>query len=206
MPRKEIIMAKQTEKLDLSTETKIKEVARKIFTQKGYAATRTRDIAQEAGVNLALLNYYFRSKEKLFEMVIMEELQRFFGVVYGVAVNEGMDLDQKLETLIDLYAQMLNENPELPLFILNEIQQNPKRFQDVIPTKKIFENSTLIKQFQEKNPNVAPIQFLYSFVGMLIFPYLSRPILGDLLKEDFQKVMLERKPLVLKWVKMMLES
>lgn len=206
MSRKEIIMAKQTEKLDLSTETKIKEVARKIFTQKGYAATRTRDIAQEAGVNLALLNYYFRSKEKLFEMVITEELQRFFGVVYGIAVNEGMDLDQKLETLIDLYAQMLNENPELPLFILNEIQQNPKRFQDVIPTKKIFENSTLIKQFQEKNPNVAPIQFLYSFVGMLIFPYLSRPILGDLLKEDFQKVMLERKPLILKWVKMMLES
>ncbi len=127
-------------------------------------------------------------------------------MVYGIAVNEGMDLDQKLETLIDLYAQMLNENPELPLFILNEIQQNPKRFQDVIPTKKIFENSTLIKQFQEKNPNVAPIQFLYSFVGMLIFPYLSRPILGDLLKEDFQKVMLERKPLILKWVKMMLES
>ncbi len=206
MPRKEIIMAKQTEKLDLSTETKIKEVARKIFTQKGYAATRTRDIAQEAGVNLALLNYYFRSKEKLFEMVITEELQRFFGVVYGIAVNEGMDLDQKLETLIDLYAQMLNENPELPLFILNEIQQNPKRFQEMVPTKKIFENSTLIKQFQEKNPNVAPIQFLYSFVGMLIFPYLSRPILGDLLKEDFQKVMLERKPLVLKWVKMMLES
>lgn len=206
MSRKEIIMAKQTEKLDLSTETKIKEVARKIFTQKGYAATRTRDIAQEAGVNLALLNYYFRSKEKLFEMVITEELQRFFGVVYGIAVNEGMDLDQKLETLIDLYAQMLNENPELPLFILNEIQQNPKRFQEMVPTKKIFENSTLIKQFQEKNPNVAPIQFLYSFVGMLIFPYLSRPILGDLLKEDFQKVMLERKPLILKWVKMMLES
>lgn len=206
MSRKEIIMAKQTEKLDLSTETKIKEVARKIFTQKGYAATRTRDIAQEAGVNLALLNYYFRSKQKLFEMVITEELQRFFGVVYGIAVNEGMDLDQKLETLIDLYAQMLNENPELPLFILNEIQQNPKRFQEMVPTKKIFENSTLIKQFQEKNPNVAPIQFLYSFVGMLIFPYLSRPILGDLLKEDFQKVMLERKPLILKWVKMMLES
>lgn len=206
MPRKEIIMAKQTEKLDLSTETKIKEVARKIFTQKGYAATRTRDIAQEAGINLALLNYYFRSKEKLFEMVITEELQRFFGVVYGIAVNEGMDLDQKLETLIDLYTQMLNENPELPLFILNEIQQNPKRFQEMIPAKKIFENSTLIKQFQEKNSNVAPIQFLYSFVGMLIFPYLSRPILGDLLKEDFQKVMLERKPLILKWVKMMLES
>lgn len=206
MPRREIIMVEQTEKLDLSTEAKIKEVARRIFTQKGYAATRTRDIAQEAGVNLALLNYYFRSKEKLFKMVISEELRRFFGVVYGVATNEAMDLDQKLETLIDLYTQMLNENPELPLFVFNEVQQNPQHFQEVIPTERILKNSALIKQFQERNPNINPIQFLYSFIGMLIFPYLSRPILGNLFKEDFQKVMLERKPLVLKWAKMMLDS
>jgi len=58
-------MAKTKEKADLSTEEKIKQAARKVFTQKGYAATRTRDIAEEAGINLALLNYYFRSKEEI---------------------------------------------------------------------------------------------------------------------------------------------
>lgn len=58
---------------DLSTEQKIIEAARKVFTRKGYSATRTRDIAEEAGLNLALLNYYFRSKQKLFELVMAEK-------------------------------------------------------------------------------------------------------------------------------------
>ena len=74
-------MAKKEKlKTDLSTEEKIKAAARKVFTQKGYSATRTRDIAEEAGLNLALLNYYFRSKEKLFELIMAEKMQQFFGV------------------------------------------------------------------------------------------------------------------------------
>ena len=62
---------------DSSTEEKIKIAARHVFHIKGYAGTRTRDIAEEAGINLALLNYYFRSKEKLFEIVMMETLRDF---------------------------------------------------------------------------------------------------------------------------------
>lgn len=58
-------MAKKEKVRDLSTEEKILKAATKVFTEKGYAGTRTRDIAEEAGINLALLNYYFRSKEKL---------------------------------------------------------------------------------------------------------------------------------------------
>ena len=56
--------------INLSTEEKFKEAARIVFTKKGYAATKTRDIAEQAGLNLALLNYYFRSKEKLFEIIV----------------------------------------------------------------------------------------------------------------------------------------
>ena len=62
---------------DLSTEEKIKNSARAVFHRKGFAAARTRDIAQEAGINLALLNYYFRSKEKLFNIVMLEAFQSF---------------------------------------------------------------------------------------------------------------------------------
>jgi AcrR family transcriptional regulator len=57
---------KEGKKIEPTTEEQIKEAARRVFTRKGYAATRTRDIAEESGHNLALLNYYFRSKEKLF--------------------------------------------------------------------------------------------------------------------------------------------
>ena len=72
-------MAKKSEKkkIDTSTEEKIKEAARTVFHKKGFAATRTRDIAEEADINLALLNYYFRSKAKLFEIIMVETLQMF---------------------------------------------------------------------------------------------------------------------------------
>ena len=62
----------------ISTEHKIIAAAKTVFTKKGYSATRTRDIAAEAGINLALLNYYFRSKEKLFELIMFESASRFF--------------------------------------------------------------------------------------------------------------------------------
>ncbi|MGN6539204.1 MAG: TetR/AcrR family transcriptional regulator, partial [Ginsengibacter sp.] len=79
---------------DTSTEEKIKEAARKVFMEKGFAATRTRDIAEESGINLALLNYYFRSKEKLFHEVMSEKIQQFFGVLFPI-IN---DSSTKLET------------------------------------------------------------------------------------------------------------
>jgi len=63
---------KKGTKLDESTEEKIKEAARIVFTQKGYASAKVRDIAKEADINLSLVNYYFRSKEKLFQLCMAE--------------------------------------------------------------------------------------------------------------------------------------
>ena len=94
---------------DLSTENKIKEAARKIFTQKGYAATRTRDIAEEAGINLALLNYYFRSKKKLFDIVMLERVDELFGIFNNILSNKPSDrnIDEIIKDIIDMYYDML---------------------------------------------------------------------------------------------------
>src|SRR5690349_7625597 len=95
---------------DASTEEKIKEAARKVFLRKGYSATRTRDIAEESGINLALLNYYFRSKEKLFHIVMEEKFDKLFGTIIPI-LNEGSTtLDKKVELLASHYVNMLNEN------------------------------------------------------------------------------------------------
>ena len=85
-----------------STEEKIKGAASRVFTQKGYAATRTRDIAEESGLNLALINYYFRSKEKLFDIIIVEHLQLFIHSVMGI-VNDPKTtiIDQSLYRYAD---------------------------------------------------------------------------------------------------------
>src|SRR6195952_788113 len=88
---------------DVSTEEKIKQAATKVFMQKGYAATRTRDIAEAAEINLALLNYYFRSKEKLFEIVMLEKVQKLFGLIIPVVTDETMDLEKKIELIAANY-------------------------------------------------------------------------------------------------------
>ena len=83
--------------MDTSTEERIKQAARKVFHQKGYAATRTRDIAEEANINHAMLNYYFRSKEKLFEIVMMETMTQFFKGVGSILNDENTSLEEKIE-------------------------------------------------------------------------------------------------------------
>jgi AcrR family transcriptional regulator len=87
--------------LDLSTEEKIKEAAGIVFTKKGYGNARTRDIAEEAGINLALLNYYFRSKEKLFNIVMAERIDKLFGVLVPILNDESTTLEEKLEKITE---------------------------------------------------------------------------------------------------------
>lgn len=110
----------------LDTEEKIKEAARTIFHQKGYAATRTRDIAEAAGVNLALLNYYFRSKEKLFNIIMSETLGRFMEKIRLIFNDPGSTLEEKIGMITSQYIDLLIDEPEIPLFIISEVRTNPE--------------------------------------------------------------------------------
>src|SRR5687768_6161320 len=122
------MVKKKSVEVDLSTEEKIKEAAQKVFLKKGYAATRTRDIAEEAGLNLALLNYYFRSKEKLFEIIMLEKVQKLFGVLVPIINDRNTSLEEKAALMADSYITLLIQNPDLPLFVLSEIRNNPSNF------------------------------------------------------------------------------
>lgn len=197
--------SKDPKKIDTSTEEKIIEAARKVFLEKGYAATRTRDIAEEAGINLALLNYYFRSKEKLFQLVMVEKLQQLFSVVLPIVNNDELTLEQKLETLAENYIDLLIDNSDLPIFILSEIRANPERFKDRLQVQHILRNSSFVSQIREKRPDVEPVHFIVSLLGMIIFPFIAKPILFSDTKR-FNALIEERKTLVVKWAKAILET
>ncbi len=109
-------MATKKAELDLNTEAKIKNAARLVFHTKGFAATRTRDIAEEAGINLALLNYYFRSKEKLFDIIMLETLQGFFKSISTIFIDEQTSLEDKTERIVSTYIDLLIIEPQIPLF------------------------------------------------------------------------------------------
>lgn len=197
--------SKEPKNIDTTTEEKIIEAARKVFTQKGYAATRTRDIAEEAGINLALLNYYFRSKEKLFQLVMAEKLQQLFSVVLPIVNNDELTLEQKLERLAENYINLLLVNPDLPLFVISEIKANPEGFKDRLQVQHILKNSSLVRQIREKRPDVEPVHFIVSLLGMTIFPFVAKAILFSDDKK-FNALMEERKTLIAKWAKVILET
>ena len=203
MPKK----AKETRVV--TTEEKIKEAARKLFTSRGYAATRTRDIAEEAGINLALLNYYFRSKEKLFELVMHEKMEKFFSVLASLLQDRSTTLDKKLEAVASSYIDLVIENPELPLFVLSELRHGQTGFIQLAREADFINDSEFIRQLKKERPDLSPLQFLVSLLGMCLFPFLMKPVVLKLtnMKEDaFRKMMLERKELIPLWTRAMLKA
>ncbi len=115
------MQAKNTKKLpEPNAEAKIKAAAWIVFHKKGFAATRTEDIAKEAKMNLALLNYYFKSKEKLFELVMLETLGTFFQAMGMVFNDEKTSLEKKVQLVAEKYIDVILAEPEMPLFMMSE--------------------------------------------------------------------------------------
>lgn len=193
----------------VSTEEKIKAAARKLFTQKGYAATRTRDIAEEAGINLALLNYYFRSKEKLFEQVMMEKVHMLFGRIVPLVSDPSTTLDQKMENIVSVYLDMMTENPNLPLFVLSEIRNHPEHFAKALNPGQLLRESALVKQLAERRPDLNPLQFLFSLLGMTLFPFIAMPVFisaNAIHERQFYDMIAQRKTLIPLWMKAILDT
>ncbi len=189
---------------DLNTEQKIKEAARKIFLQKGFAAARTRDIAEEAGINLALLNYYFRSKEKLFHQIMEESLRKLFGNIFPMLANPEVSLRQKIQAFVNQYTEVLIENPELPSFILSEIRTNPDHLLTLIGSGKTLDLSVLARQLAEGKQagevvDISPIDFLLNMASLAVFPFVARPMvkrMGSFSDVQFENLITQRKVMI----------
>lgn len=199
---------KGNNQLDTTTEARIKEAARVVFHKKGYAATRTRDIAEEAGINLALLNYYFRSKEKLFEQIMLETMFGFMKTMLHIFNDATTSLDQKVAQMAHNYIDLILLEPEIPLFILSEIRRDATAFIERMPVEELFSNSVFIQQYKEavtagRVAESNPLHFLMNLMGLVIFPFIASPFykkIGKLNEQQFNTLMEERKLLVPVWI------
>ncbi len=200
---------KDLKHLDITTESKIKAAARTVFHKKGYAATRTRDIAEEAGINLALLNYYFRSKEKLFEIIMLETLSGFIKSVSAVFNDESTGLETKIEHITARYIDLISLEPEIPLFIASEIRNKPDSFLEKLPIRQMILDSVLFKQYAQgvtegRINESNPLHFLLNLIGLVVFPFIAKPLItriGDLNDQQFNQLMQERKKRIPTWLK-----
>jgi TetR/AcrR family transcriptional regulator len=186
-----------------SAEERIYDAARKVFLVKGMDGARMQEIADEAGMNKALLHYYFRSKENLFKAVFKDIFTKFFDRVRYSLFSDA-PAKEKLTFFIDNYIEMIQANPYVPQFIINEINRDPKvlkslMFETGVEPQKILE--LFINHPQDQNSlMVDPKHMVVSILGMLIFPFAARPLLQMIYfndnQEEYDRFLNERKEIV----------
>src|SRR5688572_13626485 len=193
------------------TEAKIKAAARVVFHKKGYAGTRTRDIASEADMNLALLNYYFKSKKHLFDIIMLETVTTFFQTMGLVFNDENTSLERKIELVAENYIELIKKEPQVPLFMMSEIRNNGAAILNKLPAANLILNSIFIKQYMDaakkgKISEPDPMQFLMNIMGLIVFPFIASPLIrkiGKLNDQQFDLLMEYRKQRIPVWIKAM---
>ena len=195
-------------KIEKSTEEKILAAAKKVFITKGMYGARMQDIADEAGINKALLHYYFRSKEKLFEVIFLEAAQKLFPKINSIFESD-IPLFQKIENFAEEYITIMSENPYLPLFVLNEVSQDPEIFiqkmwgKQNLPKPKNFLDQIEKEVRKGTIKKISPLHLLINLISLSIFPFVAKPMIQFTLGLDelqFRNVMEQRKKEVSKFI------
>lgn len=176
------------EERDGDTEQRILQAARSVFIRRGTSGARMQEIAAEAGVNQALLHYYFRSKQRLAEAVFREAAGRLVPAVLRLLSSEA-PLEQKVEGFVHLYIDTVREQPFLPGYILAELHQHPERvrgLQEAIGLQPAMVAKTLLARLRTQLEEgakagtlrrIAPEQFMVSLLALTVFPFAARPVL-----------------------------
>ncbi len=199
-------MTETTGHKENSTEELILKAAKLVFTRKGMAGARMQEIADEAGINKALLHYYYRSKNNLFNAVFIDLLgdiqEKFLSIL-----NSDMELFDKIRFFFAGYTEFLQKNSFLPGFIINEINQDPERMIGYFKKVGVIPPQKLIIQINEEVSKgniipVDPLQLLMNMLSLSIFPVLAAPLFKGMIenkKGDFDQLMERRKKELPEW-------
>lgn len=183
-----------------NTEQRIFDAAREVFVQKGMDGAKMQEIADRAGINKALLHYYYRSKEKLYEAVARAVLHRAIPVMREL-IESDLPLEQKIIGFTDKYIDLVGRNPFVPLFIISEMNKHPDRFIDnllpkALPHPQVFFQQVESAAAEGRIRPVSPRHLLVHIVSMCIFPFIAKPMLRlvmDMSPAEMNTFLAERK-------------
>jgi AcrR family transcriptional regulator len=193
---------------DTNTEEKILIAAREVFIEKGLAGARMQDIADRAEINKAMLHYYFKNKDMLFEVIFRETAGKLFPH-FEKLMESDLNFFDKIRSIVSSYIEMIIQNPYLPLFVMNEMNKNPE-----IGIKTFFEAQKpgFVKKFRESiDENIKagliqpinPIHLIINIFSMCAFPFIAKPmikLLTGVEDEQFKNLMEQRKVLVAEFI------
>ena len=193
---------------DRQTEEKIFEAATDVFVEKGMDGARMQDIATHAGINKALLHYYFRTKDQLFNKVFEKIAGRMFSK-FAPVFDENLSLEEKIKFFFKTHITFMKDNPRLPGFILNEINRNPARIKKLLSTIEFRKIWTLLNsqhKYELDKYNITEEnlpQIMTTIASMSVFPFAARGILEGIFQNmgvDFDKYIEERKEFAAEFV------
>lgn len=188
-------------------ESKIIEVAKTIFMEKGFINTSMSDIAAGVGINRPTLHYYFRTKDRMFQAVVGMIIQQILPHLHEIVLNRELSVSERVNIMVDTYFEVFRKNPLLPLFMAREIQRDVDYLLDVInhlTEKQLFASlvNSLYQEMAEGKLNNVPLHVIfYSLYGAVTIPFMSKKIAAKLLIEDgetFESLIETWKPYIVK--------
>jgi AcrR family transcriptional regulator len=190
-------------KKDRNTEQDIIEAARLVFQEKGFKEATMRDIASRANINMAMVHYYFRSKENLFFMILDEAFRLLVEKIVAVLTNEELDIFDKIRTIVREYITFFSEKPYLPQFLMGEVIRNPewigKRMLKNMSFLTVFRtfSDQLEKEYERGTiRQISALSLLLNIISLCVFPAIIKPMayqVNDCDNSVFDLVIEDRK-------------
>lgn len=176
-------MAEET----LDTAAKILRAAEEEFMEKGYGNAKMMAIAVRAGVSHSMLHYYYRSKEKLFQMVFDEKAQLIVGILEGIHSKE-FDLKEVIAQFVRNQFNLLMDNDRFVWFIINELIHNEENMTKVIDIVKsklsdylLWFNDVLTKEIESgRIRSISCRSLIMNIISLNASSFLCIPVLKKL--------------------------
>lgn len=187
-------------KINKDTESQILDAAKEVFQKKGMDGARMQEIADQAGINKAMLHYYFRSKQLLFEAVFNNVFSLLAPQMVKILTDD-FSIEEKVKNFTQNYLSLISEHPYLPFFIIQEMNRNPYFFEKIqrnynFPTLDKFNNQVAIEVEKGILKPVDGKQLFINIISLNIFPFIASPLIKGFLELNdtgFKAVMEERK-------------
>jgi len=166
-----------------NTEIKILDAAREIFHQKGFNGARMQEIADLAGINKALLHYYFKNKESLFEKIFNETFAQIASKLTEIFLSE-MTLMSKIEIFVNFYLNFISRHSYIVQFVINALYEKPEQLREII-LKQNLSPELLLDQIKkqlkdEMGLDIDPLHIYVNILGLVIFPVVAKPLIQSI--------------------------
>jgi AcrR family transcriptional regulator len=206
-------MKKQVLLQSTQTALRIKEAAREVFLKHGLENARTADIAALSESNPSLIFYHFRSKEKLYQLVMLEELDVFLKALVPIVKDPATEFEKKVELFVEHFNCLVSQGPHMAMYVLTEMQ---KRHSVVkIAIKKMsntLRNSIMAEQLRGavsggKYKSVSFAHVIMNVTGLAVFPVIAGPIIsvmGGMKQAEYDQLVRDRQREITAWVLHML--